>query len=224
MCLCCEKLLEKEPTQSSIQQLKVHTLSSQHLTNARQFLNSSATKLFLSHRYSCQSCLIYFKNLEDLLKHSSSQLHGKDGARLDPLYMCHLCDVSKASVAKFTEHCMGNQHNHKLSRESEQHPSKYGIQDSAQYYACQTCQIAASFSSTLKHLKEGVCKEVKCGPCNYTWLSEGQNMQELKMNLRQHVLLDSHTNCVERFVSLPSVMNQFNTEYSYRLERGFLHS
>ena len=174
-------------------------------------MEPSSTQLFLSHRYSCQSCLIYFKNLEDLLKHSSS--HKKDGARL---YMCHMCDVSKASMTKFTEHCMGNQHNHKLARESEQHPSKYGLQDSAQYYACQTCQIAASFSSTIKHLKEGLCKEVKCGPCNYTWLSEEQNTQELLMNLRQHVLLDSHVNCVERFVSLPSCMNQFNTEYRYK--------
>jgi len=214
-CLSCDDLIDETSCEMAIILMRIHSLTKRHKTNANKFM--AEKNLFSSFRYSCQLCSTYFKTSDAIAQHGKSSNHLKtDGHRIDPVYMCHLCDFSKAA-SKFSDHCRGHQHCHNVENEANQFPGKYGRRPNDLLYVCLSCDTAFNFQSLVNHIKDGTCRKagflkIKCGPCDVVFRNGGM------ADLNKHIHGDQHTNCVLKFSALPVRSNPFIMQYKYKCE------
>ena len=68
------------------------------------------------------------------------------------MFQCHLCNFSKVS-SLFPNHCKGTQHQHKVTEESSQQKTLYGLRSKDLYYVCETCNMAGSANNMMDHIK-----------------------------------------------------------------------
>ena len=98
----------------------------------------------------------------------------------------------------FPNHCKGIQHQHKVTEESNLHKTQYGLGRKDQYYVCEACNMSASASNMMDHIKvraererqilessfqanPSCARDLLCGLCS------------LKIvNLERHVVSDQH--------------------------------
>ena len=64
----------------------------------------------------------------------------------------------------FPNHCKGIQHQHKVTEESSQHKTLYGLRSKDQYYVCENCNMSASANNMMDHVKVSSMRE-KSGFC-----------------------------------------------------------